>query len=464
MRVIILHNWRKSNFYEEIFMDDNTIEIRDDEVNVEKIMEKIRENILLKQKAGELPPEPDTLISSISCSGNSPEVNESIQRDLSYINSNWDIMNNSYFICSHHPYAGKFLVKGRQLVHGEVRRYVDPMFYKQTSFNQSTRRILNYLEKSDGELSSKITAQHDNTKKELERKIHKLENKFNELENKFNELGNKIDDEIYRGITAINSEIEKKTWLAQALEERIHKDIAKKTTSPVSTAKENLNYFLFEERFRGSRKDIKQQQQAFLQYFEKCSRVLDIGCGRGEFLEILKDHGIGGIGVDSDPDMVGYCRSLQLDVTHSDAIAFLLTLEDKSLDGIFIDQVAEHLEPDYLIHLLSLCHQKLKYGHYVVLETVNPLSLVSFFNFYLDMSHKKPVHPYTLKFLLDSYHFREIELKYYAEIPENAKLKKHHADPCSESERQFLEGYNYNINMLNFLLWGPMDYVVIGKK
>ena len=70
------------------------------------------------------------------------ESDDTIQRDLSYINSNWDIHNNSYFISSHHPYIGKFLVKGRQMVHGEVRRYVDPMISRQTEFNASTVRII----------------------------------------------------------------------------------------------------------------------------------------------------------------------------------------------------------------------------------------------------------------------------------------------------------------------------------
>ena len=163
--------------------------------------------------------------------------------------------------------------------------------------------------------------------------------------------------------------------------------------------------------------------------------------------------------------MVAYCRSRNLNVQLSDAIKYLETLKDDSYDGIFMDQVVEHLEPEYLIRLLALCYRKLKNGCYIVVETVNPLSLVSFFNFYLDMSHKKPVHPFTLKFLLESSKYREIELKYYSEIPEKAKLLKiHQSDSLTENEQQFLANYNYNIDMLNLLLWGPMDYAVIGKK
>jgi O-antigen chain-terminating methyltransferase len=140
-------------------------------------------------------------------------------------------------------------------------------------------------------------------------------------------------------------------------------------------------------------------------------------------------------------------------------------LESNSIDGIFIDQVVEHLEPKYLIRLLNLCYQKLKNGKYIVVETVNPLSLVALLNFYIDMSHQKPVHPYTLKFLLESCQYREIDIKYFSEIPENAKLKKFSkTDSKDKNENQFLELLNYNIDMLNLLLWGPMDYAVIGKK
>ena len=113
-------------------MDDNTIEIRDDEINVEEIMQKIRENILRRTAAGVLPPDPDTLIATFLCASTGSKVDDTPQHDLLYITSNWDIHNDSYLLSSHHPYIGKMLVKGRQLVHGEVRRYVDPMISRQT--------------------------------------------------------------------------------------------------------------------------------------------------------------------------------------------------------------------------------------------------------------------------------------------------------------------------------------------
>jgi O-antigen chain-terminating methyltransferase len=479
-------------------MHDNSIEIRDDEINVEEIMDKIRENIRRRQAAGELPPDPDSVIGSPSKNCPAGKSDDAIQRDLSYINSNWDIHNNSYFISSHHPHIGKFLVKGRQLIHGEVRRYVDPMISRQTEFNASTVRIITQASQRYAELNQrqheletafssfkresdkKIADCTTTAKSELDSKIElttkelitakseldsKIELTTKELITAKSELDSKIKLTIKELFTQMDVDIHARAWLAHVLEDRVQKGLAQKSAPLASSSKENTNYFLFEERFRGSREDITQRQLAFLPYFEKCSRVLDIGCGRGEFLEILKDHDIGGIGVDSDPDMVAYCRSRQLKVEHSDAIAYLVTLEDKSLDGIFIDQVVEHLEPDYLVRLLALSNQKMKFGYHIAVETVNPLSFVSFVNFYIDMTHKRPVHPETLQYLFSASGFRECEKKFFSPVSDEGRLKKIEGTAdMNAAERKNVDVYNYNIEMLNIVLFGAQDYAVVGKK
>ena len=443
-------------------MDEITTEIREDEINVEEIMSKIRENIRMRQAAGELSPVPDSVIITPSKNCPAGESGDSIQRDLSYINSNWDIHNNSYFISSHHPHIGKFLVKGRQLVHGEVRRYVDPMISHQTEFNASTVRIITQASQRYAELNQhqqELETAFSSFKLESDKKID------DSITAAKNELNSKIELTIKKLFTQIDEDIHAQALLAHVLEERVQQGLAQKSAPPKSTAKENTNYFLFEERFRGSREDIKQRQLAFLPYFEKCSRVLDIGCGRGEFLEILKNHNIGGIGVDSDLDMVAYCRSHQLEVEPSDAIAYLETLEDKSLDGIFIDQVVEHLEPDYLIRLLALCHQKMKFGYHIVVETVNPLSFLSFVNFYLDLTHKRPVHPETLQYLLSASGFRECEKKFFSPVSDEGRLKKiTNTSKLDKAGQKDIEEYNLNIDKLNMILFGAQDYAVIGKK
>jgi O-antigen chain-terminating methyltransferase len=171
----------------------------------------------------------------------------------------------------------------------------------------------------------------------------------------------------------------------------------------------------------------------------------------------LKENGINAKGIDVNEDMVGYCQSKGLNVEKADAIEYLENLGDKSLDSIFLDQVVEHLASKYLMKVLELCYKKLKFGYYIVIETVNPLSLTSFANFYIDLTHKKPIHPETLKFLLESAGFRDIDDEY--------KLKKVEiGEDIEEKERRIIEVYNYNTNKLNETLFGYQDYAVIGKK
>jgi hypothetical protein len=122
-------------------MDDNTIEIHDDEINIEEITEKIREKIRIRQEAGEQRTDSEFNSTSDPKHVMDPS-NDPIGRDLIYIKANWDIHNNNYFISSHRPYIGNFVVKGRQLIHGEVRRYVDPIISRQTEFNASSARSL----------------------------------------------------------------------------------------------------------------------------------------------------------------------------------------------------------------------------------------------------------------------------------------------------------------------------------
>jgi len=475
-------------------MDNNNTGIPDDEINVEAVMEKIRENVRRRQAAGEVPYDPDPNLASFS-KNYDQNPDDTIQRDLLYINSNWDIQNNSYVICSDRRYIGRALIKGRSLVHGEVRRYIDPIINRQNGFNASTVRILN-------DSSQKIVELYRNYR-ELDQKIRDLENLFSrrqsdqdqkirDLENLFsrrqsdqdqkisqikdmmeNEIDGRIDARIRSHLFELDEGIHARTWLAQILENRIREGFERKIpssdqyslTKPEQTSSTEMNYYLFEEKFRGSRNAIKNQQLTFLPYFEKCSSVLDIGCGRGEFLEILRDNKIGCSGIDIDKDMVQYCRSRHLQAEQIDAISYLEKLPDSCLDGIFIDQVVEHLEPGYLVRMLVLCYQKLDTGGNIVVETVNPLSLASFFNFYLDLSHYKPVHPLTLQFLLESVGFMQNEIKYYSPIPDEIKLQKIELpEKFSDIEHEIIKKYNYNIEMLNNLLWGPRDYAAIGRK
>ncbi len=455
-------------------MDEFNINTEADEkeINVEEIMRKIRENIRERKGSGVFP-ERNTGDLQQSSLNKASLSGSNIQRDLEYLNSNWDIQNNSYFISSHRPVVGKFLIKGRNLVHGEVRRYVDPVVWKQTEFNASTARLFNdtagkfiYFDSKIEQLQSEMDSKIEQLRPELENKMEQLipefENKVDQLKS---EIDNNITSEVNSIISSMNLDIENKAWMASILDGKIKEGDRNNKIETSDSNALDINYFRFEEQFRGSREDIKQRQSNFMHYFAGCSNVLDIGCGRGEFLELAKELDIGAKGIDIDDTMVDYCLSKGLNVENNEAISYLEKLEDKSLDGIFIDQVVEHLEPNYLINLLQLCFKKLKYGYYIFVETVNPLSLMSFANFYIDMTHKKPVHPETLKFLLTSVGFRDLDIKYLSPVSEEARLQKVPINNgVEEWVENYLDVYNHNIEKLNNILFGAQDYAAIGKK
>lgn len=466
-----------------------TFEINYDEVNVEEIMKKIREKI--QKKGIEAYPKEFSIIQ------NDPPIQEfynedSIKNDLEYINSNWDIQNNSYLISSHRPAVGKVLIKGRELVHGEVRRYIAPIVQKQTIFNESTVSILNNMAGNVSSLNNNVEQMKPITdlkigrlKSDMDNKIeqmkldtdNKIEQMKLDIDNKLEQLKSDIDSRIRTQIDTFvsltNSDIEKKSWLSNLLDRKIDAQLnnhgveisENKKLESSEDKNSKLNYFVFEERFRGSRVEIKQRQLKYLDYFKGCKSVLDIGCGRGEFLELMKENDINAQGLDTDANMVNFCKSKELRVNLIDAISFLEQVEDNSLDGIFINQVVEHLEPDYLIKMLKMCYQKLMYGYFIIVETVNPLSFASFVNFYIDLSHIRPVHPETLRFLFEVAGFREIELKFYAPVKDEIRLQKiqFHQEMVGR-EKLLIETFNRNIDILNNLLYGPQDYAFFGKK
>ncbi|MCJ7443812.1 MAG: class I SAM-dependent methyltransferase [Methanotrichaceae archaeon] len=382
------------------------------------------------------------------------------QKELDHILSNWDIENKDYLISSHRPISGRILVRGRGLVHGEVKRYVDPIVEGQSLFNKSTSRIL--LE--DGRRFDKINEKLDNIIERSDKIEHWLRETNANIDQFYHSINQQIEDKVWDAIAYLSSDIENKAWLAAILDRRISKKFGNMSPSEMEFPVQGINYFLFEERFRGTRSDIRKRQSIFMSFFENCSNVLDIGCGRGEFLELLKAAGIGARGIDLDDDMVRYCASQGLDAELADAISYLEKIEDESLDGIFIDQVVEHLAPDYIIRLLALCHKKLNYNSNIIIETVNPLSLVSLINFYIDMTHKSPLHPETLIYLLEASGFREIESHFFVPVPEEMRLRKLDLSIISESEKGFAEIYNNNIDILNKILFGSQDYAIIAKK
>jgi O-antigen chain-terminating methyltransferase len=220
-----------------------------------------------------------------------------------------------------------------------------------------------------------------------------------------------------------------------------------------------FDYAGFEERFRGSEAKIKEGQRIYLPYFEGAPGVVDLGCGRGEFLELLRERGIKAQGVDLDLDVVLLCREKGLDVVREDAFAYLAARPDDSIGGIFSAQFIEHLPPRRIIELVKLCHRKLAPGGCLALETPNPACLlVLAYTFYRDLTHVQPIHSDTMKFLLETAGFHGVEVKGLSQIDLSMRI------PPLPSSDPAAVAFNQGIERVNTLLFGFQDYAVIGRK
>jgi len=221
---------------------------------------------------------------------------------------------------------------------------------------------------------------------------------------------------------------------------------------------EDWQYTGFENRFRGDEEEVIKQQESYLPYFKKKGKILDLGCGRGEFLELLEKNGIDAVGIDINDQMIDICLEKGLNCKKGDILEKLAEEDDGSLSGIFSSQVIEHLPPSYLKRLLELAYFKLGPSSPIVLETINPASVFSLVQIYfLDLTHQKPLHPQTVKFLMESVGFEEVEIKYSFPIEE----ERLHELPGADEVSSIL---NQNIDKLNKLLYSPSNYAAIGKK
>ncbi len=328
-----------------------------------------------------------------------------LEHNLHMANKSCDISYDRQ-IASHRPsIIGRLLVKARTVLHEEIYRSVGPSIQRQTSFNSFAVKVLN-------EIVSKVRS--------LQKNLEMSERKTSELQ-----------------------------------------------TTVEKSRLDNLNfdYVRFENQFRGTEKDVVERQSVFLKFFENKKNVLDAGCGRGEFLSELSEHSKNALGVDSNPEMIGICRSKKLNVIETDALGYLAGIPDNSLGGIFSGQFVEHLTPKQLIEFISLCSRKLEKNAYFVAETVNPKCLTVFSQgFYMDLTHVKPVHPETIKFLLESQGFSDVAFQYFSPVPAESRLKHVNVSALSGEIRNAAETLNGNIDNLNGLLYGYQDYAVIARK
>jgi SAM-dependent methyltransferase len=227
-------------------------------------------------------------------------------------------------------------------------------------------------------------------------------------------------------------------------------------------AAEESVYTAFENRFRGSREELRKRQAADAELFRGLGPVADLGCGRGEFMELLREAGVAGRGVDGNRNAVLECREKGLDVVAGDVVEFLRGQGDGALGGVFAAQLVEHLRPPVLAALLAEAHRVLRKGGLLLLETVNARTATAFLEVYIrDLTHERPLHSETLAFLVAAQGFTDVRVETRAPIPPEGKLR---VVPWHGLPGDAARAINENVERLNSLLFGPLDYAVIARR
>ena len=215
-------------------------------------------------------------------------------------------------------------------------------------------------------------------------------------------------------------------------------------------------YVSFEDQFRGTRADIKERLRLYLSLIQEAKLgsetmpILDMGCGRGEWLELLQEVGMWGQGVDRNRVLVEQCQRRGLGVFESDVLTYLRSLPDASLGVVTGFHIIEHLPLEMLIQVLDETVRVLRAGGVAIFETPNPRNvLVGSHTFYLDPTHRNPLPSAVMQFLAEVRGLCRVQILDLHPYPKASRVQDADLDVAKRFNEYF---------------YGPQDYAVIGWK
>src|SRR5262245_34051023 len=386
-------------------------------VDTARLMEEIRERVRERRGSGFYSEDEVRRITQmeIELTESAPTFQDELEEHLEQLNDRWDTAAEPD-ISSHRAGVGAVIVGAKKLLRRITRPYITLILARQVDFNSTLLHLLNafILPVRDG--LGGLTRRLEDLSLDLQERLAvehgERQRKEREVGERLALLGARLED--------LRAELERQRGPAPAA------GLAPAPVVPSGLgALPATAYVRFEDRHRGSREEIRHRQRAYLDLFAGAGRVLDVGCGRGEFLELCREAGIEAQGIDVDPAMVARCREAGLAAEQVDALAYLEGVPDASLGGIFCAQVIEHIPPEALIALVRLAHRKLRPGGVLLCETPNPACLTVFSGaFYVDLSHLKPIHPEAARFVLEAAGFREVDIRYVNPVPTDGKLQR----------------------------------------
>ncbi len=349
-----------------------------------------------------------------------------------------------------------------------------------------------YLEDLIDQTKESLLDNTDKAKREaqqgLQDKQHYLEDLIDQTKESLLDNTNKAKDELYQSLEDLNrkkdllfSEFERTVGqlrgaIAEEMAERRKTDLMLESRARSLEHRYELASFFkavpAEKRLaildatRGPYEDIYVRQSIYVQEFDGVpGQVLDVGCGRGELLNQLRNEGFECWGAEIDPLMIEICRHNGEHVVDMDAIAALRSVQPASLGGVFAAQVVEHLFPGELLTFLRLARTRLAQGGRMILETLNPASVgVLIKSYFRDIDHKQPVHPEYLKLLTTLAGFERVELHYLSPFEEKERLPNLPTAKKLGITDQAREELQQRFDQLNELLYGMQDYYILAEQ
>ncbi len=196
--------------------------------------------------------------------------------------------------------------------------------------------------------------------------------------------------------------------------------------SGCDAAQRDEQYLLMQNMFRGSADQIRQQLATLLESISipdhlRRFPIVEIGCGRGELLDILRERNLHGIGIDTSPLMVAKLKQQNFKAILGDGVEQLLRFPDNSLSGVIAVHVIEHFQPLQVTEFLGVAFRKLMPNGFVLLETPNPFCAESLSFFYTDDTHVRPIQPFQLAFLVENAGFAQSRAHFSSPVPVGRK-------------------------------------------
>lgn len=281
---------------------------------------------------------------------------------------------------------------------------------------------------------------------------------------------NEVNNKVATSLDIIQESADEIALWSQGIEARLAVLEHSAGQGSIKESFDEATYLAFEEQYRGDQEEIRQRQQYYLDRYVKewidkdlQGEILDLGCGRGEWLDILRENGYQALGIDLNKRSLNECRKKDLKVVCADAGAYLKSLPNESVRLVTSFQLIEHLELPQLIYLFQELGRVVKKGGLIIMETPNPCNLqVGAASFYLDPTHVRQLHPEFVQFLASRNGFGRVETVY----PEGDRAEQWWNSLVQEEVTDIQESACFRaiVNELKRTIWSSADYAIVAQK